>query len=79
MSPLLTAADEAPVDVTMRPVSDGLRLVRVPEVCPNDVAEAGAKKPLLGEEIERGIQDGLAGALSVGISRAGHKNLWSFI
>ncbi len=39
-----------------------------------DIAEAGAEKALLGKEIQRGIQDGLARALSVGISRASHRN-----
>ena len=40
-----------------------------------DVAEAGAEKALFGEEVERRVQDGLAGALPVGVPGACHKKL----
>ena len=39
------------------------------------VAQAGAEVALLGEEVERGVEDGLAGALAVGILGASHSKL----
>jgi hypothetical protein len=41
---------------------------------PGDVAEAGAEETLFGEQVERGVQDGLARALPVGVLGASHIN-----
>ena len=39
------------------------------------VAQAGAEVALVSEEVERGVEDGLAGALAIGVLRACHSKL----
>ncbi len=39
------------------------------------VPQAGPEVALLGEEVEGGVEDGLTGALSVGVLGAGHNKL----